>query len=416
MHVLQHVSRRKKQQWLKGSCILAAVLFHVVIFFILFGSDILGVFASQHSEPREELVRDLDNEIIVELEELVIAELIEQSLEEPEDPPKKKFLKTTKDQLAGTPEKENTAIGERSTLAASNAPVVSDAPKIAAQEGEEQRNKRDIRTINGDFSDGEVEALASASQAGGRPSASIPPAPPVEEKPEVPEVSEVSDTRSEALTQDQEKLPETDDPDPEKTSTLAKHEEKDLQTDSNPFKKAEQSDLKEKEPPPVSVKEEDDALKEAEQKADVPPVRKPIAEKEKNRPKVAGVKGFQSGGRTTRLLGSISRRSAVSSQDVAASPLGRYQAAVSKAIEREWMSNCTKYREFINPGVITIRFYIDGEGGVHKARFMDVVEGSEIQKGFTLQSVNKAKIPSMPSGVKKEQNGEPLELIYNFIF
>jgi hypothetical protein len=45
-----------------------------------------------------------------------------------------------------------------------------------------------------------------------------------------------------------------------------------------------------------------------------------------------------------------------------------------------------------------------------------MVDAGEIQKGFTLNSIRQAKLPSIPNDLKKELDGEPIELLYNFYF
>ncbi len=412
---------RKKQHWIKGSCVLLAIVFHLVLFVVLFGSNVLALFSPSNSEgTRNSESDELSQAIIVELEDMVIAELLEQTLEEPAEepepptPPKpKRFLKTSDRQLTGVPEKDTSAFGERDTIAASNAEATADAPAVAAQAGEKARFQGDLRTIEGVYADGQIGSLASRSEAGGSSAASVLSSRPFEEqvKPEPLVKPEPEQTEKEP-----DRSPEVEEPKPDENSQLREQEESELKQDVNPFQSANQSKATEQKATPSPLEEPGESQPPEVEKKKLPTAKQGKAKSEEQKSDAPRSKGFESGGRTTKLLGSISRRSSVSSQDVVASPLGRYQAAVSQAIEREWMANCTKYREFINPGVITIRFYVDGQGDVHKARFMDIVEGSEIQKGFTLQSVKKAKIPSMPAQVKEDQDGELLELIYNFIF
>ena len=98
------------------------------------------------------------------------------------------------------------------------------------------------------------------------------------------------------------------------------------------------------------------------------------------------------------------------------SPSGRYQAAVIREVEREWQRNCVKYKERITPGFLTVRFVVESTGKVRSVDFLEAADSSDLQKGFTLNSIREAKLPAMPAGLKKERRGEPLELIYNFYF
>jgi hypothetical protein len=45
-----------------------------------------------------------------------------------------------------------------------------------------------------------------------------------------------------------------------------------------------------------------------------------------------------------------------------------------------------------------------------------MVNAGEVQKGFTLKSIRQAKLPTIPADLKKELDGEPLEITYNFYF
>ena len=124
---------------------------------------------------------------------------------------------------------------------------------------------------------------------------------------------------------------------------------------------------------------------------------------------------FNAHSRKTKVTGSISRRGK-SALNVKNSPLGRYQALVSKAVELQWRRNCEQHRDHIVPGVISLRFYIDKNGKISGIKFQEVIEGNYIEQGFTQRAIRQAKLPRMPKSVLKELNGDPLELIYNFYF
>ena len=98
------------------------------------------------------------------------------------------------------------------------------------------------------------------------------------------------------------------------------------------------------------------------------------------------------------------------------SPLGRYQALVSKAVELQWRRNCEQHRDHIVPGVISIRFYVDQSGGVSGIKFQEVIGANFIERGFTQRALRQVELPKMPESVLKELEGESLELIYNFYF
>jgi len=150
-------------------------------------------------------------------------------------------------------------------------------------------------------------------------------------------------------------------------------------------------------------------------KAEKPTQPKP-ADAPKPKPKPASAdpafSGFQ---RKAAIQGSISRTGR-SSLDVEDSPLGRYQAIISRAVEQEWQRNCVRHRDFITPGFLTVRFFVEPSGRVKTVQFVGEMETGEVQKGFTLNAIRDAEIPAMPSALKKEYAKEPLELIFNFYF
>jgi hypothetical protein len=102
--------------------------------------------------------------------------------------------------------------------------------------------------------------------------------------------------------------------------------------------------------------------------------------------------------------------------DVEDSPLGRYQAIISRAVEQEWQRNCVRHRDFITPGFLTVRFFVEADGKVRSVQFVGDMETGEVQKGFTLNSIRNAEIPAMSRSLRKEYDKEPLELIFRFYF
>ena len=98
------------------------------------------------------------------------------------------------------------------------------------------------------------------------------------------------------------------------------------------------------------------------------------------------------------------------------SPLGRYQAAIGRAVEQEWQRNCVRHRDYITPGFLTVRFYVEPTGKVRSVMFDGEMQTGEIQKGFTLNSIREAKLPPMPAALRKQFTKEPLELVFNFYF
>jgi hypothetical protein len=127
--------------------------------------------------------------------------------------------------------------------------------------------------------------------------------------------------------------------------------------------------------------------------------------------------GLSPKSKTTEMVGSISRRGSVSSNDVKGTPLGRYQQKVQNAIYKEWVRRLGQNRDLILPGAIQIRWYVYDNGKVkidpyHVRKSL----GSEIQFGITFQSITSAKLPKMPDDLKRELKGDPISMVVTFNF
>ena len=85
-------------------------------------------------------------------------------------------------------------------------------------------------------------------------------------------------------------------------------------------------------------------------------------------------------------------------------------------MELEWQRNCVRHRDFITPGFLTVRFFVEPNGRVRSVSFVGDMETGEVQKGFTLNSIRDASIPPMPPALRGDYKEEPLELIFRFYF
>ena len=297
---------------------------------------------------------------------------------------KPSFMRTSEDQTAAIPEK-SPFIGERNTQATSDRSPDPTAPPLPSQSG---IDRDDLETTVSHYQDGSLGSNQPAT-----PQESLP-APP---SPAVPDPAmAVNATAGEKIEN-----PGSDDskssPPPE-DKLLESASQVDVSVARNPVDKGE---IK-----PTPPKRPRDGSAVAKAAADAP---KPATAKSATDP---GFKGYQ---RKSAIVGSISRtgRSAL---DVADSPLGRYQAAISRAVELEWQRNCVRHRDFITPGFLTVRFFVETSGKVRTVQFVGTMETGEVQKGFTLNAIRDADIPAMPTTVKKDFDKEPLELIFNFYF
>ncbi len=286
--------------------------------------------------------------------------------------PERRFARTSPDQAA--PVAENPAfIGERNTRATSDRPPVDAAPPLPSQAGITPRDKTDIETTESDYKDGSLSADTPA-----RPetlASEVAPASPAESPNTSPSTAAASrPPPREALVQGPFPV------DVQIPKETASGEEIKATPELRPEKEARPV---EETPPPKTKPSRDPAFS-----------------------------GFQ---RKTAVVGSISRTGR-SSLDVEDSPLGRYQALISRAVELEWQRNCVRHRDFITPGFLTVRFFVETSGRVRSVQFVGDMETGEIQKGFTLNSIRDADIPTMPAALRREYDKEPLELIFRFYF
>ena len=63
-----------------------------------------------------------------------------------------------------------------------------------------------------------------------------------------------------------------------------------------------------------------------------------------------------------------------------------------------------------------MRIMLEASGKVRSVGFVEEFGVGNIQKGFTINSIRDAEIPAMPGELKKQLDGEALELIYRFNF
>jgi hypothetical protein len=306
--------------------------------------------------------------------------------------PEPRFARTSEQQRSLPPESP-AFIGERDTQATSDAAPDPNAPRLPSQAGREPRHASDMETTESDFQEGPDDP----SQPSPPLEAAVPPAPP----------TPPTEAAMAAAARPGEEIEE---PGPDKASEEGAREAMAaaLNPVDVPVRPEPLPEMTEPVPPErpeegkPEVTEVPDATAPAEEPA--PPPRPPIQDP-----------AFRSNQRKAAISGSIAR-TGTSAHDVADTPTGRYQSAISRAVEQEWRRNCVRHRDFITPGFLSVRFFVQPDGKVSSVQFVGNMQTGEIQKGFTLSSIRDAPIPPMPAPVRKELDGEPLELIFNFYF
>ncbi len=321
-------------------------------------------------------------EMLERIEEVPVA-----AVKQPEAPPE--LARTTPEQESAEPPASRRYIGERNTQATSDRAPTSDDKSMPSQAGREARPEESPETTESRYQDGRLESADSVPSL---------PADPAPFSPEPPEMTKAETAKG-------EKSPEPGDAEKAETAIREK-----ILDGPNPIDTpVAKSEVIEGMKPREKTKARDgapDAL--AEKKTEELPKPKP-------KPTPVSDPAFTGNQSKTAIQGNISRNGE-SALDVADSPMGRYQAQISRAVELEWQRNCVKHRDFITPGYLTVRFYVAEDGRVKSVQFLGDSETGEVQKGFTLSSIRNAPIPAMPKAVKKEMGGDALELIFNFYF
>ena len=126
--------------------------------------------------------------------------------------------------------------------------------------------------------------------------------------------------------------------------------------------------------------------------------------------------GFRPTTEASQMVGSISRSGRVSSLDTEATPLGKYKKSVHNSIAKEWYRRIGQNPDLIKPGALQVRWYVYDTGKVRGINILRELQGSEIQKGITIQSISTAKIPQMPVSLRQDLNGDPVEITITFQF
>ena len=306
----------------------------------------------------------------------------------PEPAAPKQFARSSPDQASEAPDNPS-FIGERDTQATSDAAPVADAPDMPSQKGEKPKYD-EVETTESDYQDGDL--AHDHMGAPGEAVSAVPEQLAVQEQEAAKEKSEIGGT--------EEMIEREDDPAPPK-EVLAETPFP-VERPVLPMEKAD-----EPKSAPEEIREKQEKTEEKEKVAETP--------KEKVTPSPAGDQGFRGNQRKTELKGSITRggRAAL---DIEAGELGKYHAAISRAIEKSWQLKVIQNLDYIKPGVIRVRVVLDSQGKVRSVGTVEEFGIGAIQKGFTHSAVRDAKLPAMPAEVKRELDGEPLELLYNFIF
>jgi hypothetical protein len=304
------------------------------------------------------------------------------------------FARTSADQRAERP--ENPAfIGNQNTQATSDAPAVAGEPPMPSQRGKEPDYEGHIETTVSDYQDGALDSTVIAPP-------DSTPGPAAQEE-------VVAREGAEEMKQSQAAAGEATAATPETPAEVAPAEPKDpIAAGPDRVERPVYQEKPAEQPKP--------AVAERQTAAEAAKTGTPESIRQDPKPAIkSDTPGFNGYQRKTQIRGSITRQGR-SALDVEDSLLGRYHAALSRAVEKEWQLNCVRNRDYITPGQIIVRFVLEPSGKVRSLAFVEEFGVGNIQKGFTSESIRTARIPAFPAELKKQLDGEPLEVTYSFTF
>lgn len=315
---------------------------------------------------------------------------------------KKRYTTTNDDQAQGKP-KNAKFYGSNDTVAQSNAAVDPNAKALPSVAGK----KRDSSSMASNFQDGSLK-----HENRGKPTPQVKPSPP-----EIPAPPTDSDKALAESEQQSKVVPQMDAGRPLSGSMvpLVEYMESINKLPSSikskdPVARVEKLD-KGKEKSQDDEKKGKSELAKNQEKAQQQAAKKPAVPITK-----ISKSGFKPKTLASQSIGSISRRGGVSSHDTEATPLGRYKKSVHNSIAKEWYRRVGRNPDLIKPGALVVRWYVYDSGKVRSINILRELQGSEIQKGITIQSIASAKIPKMPAPLRKELDGEPIEMSITFQF
>jgi len=110
----------------------------------------------------------------------------------------------------------------------------------------------------------------------------------------------------------------------------------------------------------------------------------------------------------TRISGNITNRG-ISSVNALGTPLGRYEKILKDSIGSRWYAYVDQKRDFINIGILQLRFYVDRSGQVKNLKITENTS-NESFANVCLQSVLEAHLPPIPDDVANTLPAEGLEV------
>lgn len=367
--------------------VTVAVLLHLIMGIALVQDSVIRIL---FPKPKFEKIVEKKPEPVMRIRLLATPKPLEPKPEPPKVAEKQRYNRTTSEQPQEK-SKQAKFYGEHDTVAQSNTAIDPSAAPMPSVDGKKEWN---YPSSASNFQDGNLEHDAVASKSQPQMPTEIPDP-----------LTKVTKNQAESA---QEVQPQMDASKPLSGSSVPLVEYMDAinKLPSEIHNQKPVADLFEA------------RKRKADQESEKDKRPKETAERKKAFPRIvrAGQSGFRPTTEASKAMGSISRRGGVSSHDTEATPLGKYKKSVHNSIAKEWYRRIGQNPDLIKPGALIVRWYVYDTGRIHGINVVRELQGSEIQKGMTIQSIASAKIPKMPSSLKSNLNGEPVEFSITFQF
>lgn len=118
--------------------------------------------------------------------------------------------------------------------------------------------------------------------------------------------------------------------------------------------------------------------------------------------------------RTSETKGSINNIGAEDSVAAAATPVGRYRSQVSSAVEKKWHFFREREAESLEPGRLSLKFYVNKYGKVEDLKFT-MKDANPLVEDFTIEAILKADIPPIPLDLVPVLDKERLEISFDIV-
>lgn len=118
--------------------------------------------------------------------------------------------------------------------------------------------------------------------------------------------------------------------------------------------------------------------------------------------------------RASDTKGSINNIGSEDSVAAAATPVGRYRSQVSSAVEKKWHFFRQREAESLEPGRLSLKFYVNKYGKVEDLKFT-MKDANPLVEDFTIEAILKADIPPIPLDLVPVLDKERLEISFDIV-